>query len=112
MDYTGPMPHSGHPARAAQHRTVTGAQLHALVDVLNALPALPPGTYSCASDDGESAVLVMGHRRVAMQLSGCRQVSVVVDGVVQPLLEGALTDSLSRAIDGVLGDGLVGGRAP
>jgi hypothetical protein len=112
LDYTGPMPNTGQPTRAARHRILAGADLHALARVLNSLPALPPGTYSCSSDDGEQAVLTMAHRQFTMELSGCRQVSAVVDGVAQPVLEAALTDSLSRTIHGVLGDTPVGSRGP
>jgi hypothetical protein len=104
LDYSGPMPDSGQPTRAAQHRILTSPELHALAEVLNALPALPPGTYSCSSDDGEQAVLTMAHSQFTMELSGCRQVSVVVEAVAQPVLEAALTDSLRRTIHGMLGD--------
>jgi hypothetical protein len=110
LDYTGPMPDSGQPTRAAQHRILTGANLHGLADVLNALPALPPGTYSCPNDDGEQAVLTMAHSQFTMELSGCQQVSVEVEAVAQPVLEAALTESLTRTIHDILGDTPISSR--
>jgi hypothetical protein len=113
LDYTGPNPNTGHPARPAQHIALAGAELERLVSVLNSLPPLPPGTYSCASDDGERAVLTMAHRQFTMQLSGCRQVAVAVDGIAQPVLEGALADSLTQATNALLGQPAISGsRAP
>ncbi len=112
LDYTGPRADTGQPVRADRHGILTGAGLRALVNTLNALPALPPGTYSCPSDDGEQAVLTTTRLRFTIELSGCRQVDVVADGVAQPVLEGSLTRSLGEEIYGVLGVAPVASQGP
>lgn len=112
LDYTGPLPNTGQPARAAEHRTLTGADLHEIVNTLNALPALPPGTYSCSSDDGEQAVITTAQLQFTIELSGCRHVDVVANGVTQPVLEASLTGSLGEAIDKALGVAPIPSRGP
>lgn len=82
------------PGRAPTvHRVVTGRGARALANVINRLPAWPPGTYNCPADFGFVDALVFEvpgpDIAVHADITGCGIVSVAVGGRSQPALSDA-----------------------